>query len=350
MKERLQEFDLLRVIATFTVIAIHITAAYVLISPLGYIGNQLARFAVPLFIILSGFLLCFADINAPQFSAKYFYQRRFDRILLPYLIWTCVYVLMNGMIIRDIPLALIQLPGHLLWGTASYHLYFLVIIIQLYLLYPGLRSLMQKHPALILGSTFTLTVASQYILYLNMIGRLSLNPAYNNFYLVFFPVWIFYFVLGMMAALKKDEWQVRLEGRSLLLSVIWIVSLALLFIDSHYTLSYGSSIRPSVMLYTVSTYFLFYVLALRYKKEVPAWVNWIAQQSFLIYLMHPAVLAVLIYGSAMIGLPEIWARTRGMLAQYLAVTVITLLFTYLISLTPLADKLGGKTQKIKNRF
>ena len=50
MKDRLQEFDIIRVIATFTVIGIHVTAAYVLTSPVGYLGNQLARFAVPMFI------------------------------------------------------------------------------------------------------------------------------------------------------------------------------------------------------------------------------------------------------------------------------------------------------------
>ncbi len=342
MKQRLQEFDILRVVATFTVIAIHITAAYVLVSPLGYIGNQLARFAVPLFIILSGFLLYYADLNGHRLSAGDFYRRRFDRILWPYLLWTCVYVVMNGLISGDIPLALTQLPGHLLWGTASYHLYFLVIVIQLYLLYPWLRLAMQKRPLWLFAISFILSMAAQYILFLAMTSQISLNPAYNKLFLVFFPVWIFYFILGMLAAEQKQLWQSSLKGRTLLLSIIWIISLAILFLDSYYNSTYGSSIRPSVMLYTVSSYFLFYVLACQYKREVPAWINWMAQQSFLIYLMHPAVLTILIYGSAMLGYPDLWSRTRGMIAQYILVTALTLMFTYLISLTPLADKLGGK--------
>jgi len=47
----------LRLIATVAVIAIHTTSQDMTLSLLGYYGNQLARFSVPMFLILSGFLL-----------------------------------------------------------------------------------------------------------------------------------------------------------------------------------------------------------------------------------------------------------------------------------------------------
>lgn len=344
MKQHLQEFDILRTLATFTVIVIHITAGYVLVSPLAYIGNQLARFAVPFFIILSGFLLYNSDLNGHGLTVGDFYRRRFDRILWPYIIWTCFYVLMGGIIGRDILLALSHLPENLLWGTGCYHLYFLVIMIQLYLLYPVLRMAMQKRPNLLIAGTFMLTLTVQYFLYLVMTSRISLDPAYNNFNLVFFPAWLFYFVLGMWAAREKENWQQKLQGKTLLLAGIWIISLTLLFLDSHYTATYGSSIRPSAMLYTLSSYFLFYVIALRYQHTTPGWVNWIAQQSFLIYLIHPAIMTGLVYGAALMGWPDLWAWTQGMLVQYLLVVALSLIASYLISLTPLAEKLGGKTK------
>lgn len=347
MKQHLQEFDLLRALATFTVIAIHITAAYVLISPLGYIGNQLARFAVPLFIILSGFLLYNADLNGNGFKIGDFYRRRFDRILWPYILWTCFYVFLGGMIGGNPGLAIKQLPVHLLWGTGSYHLYFLVIMIQLYLLYPLFRMTLQKKPAILIAGSFLLTLLAQIFLYLIMLGKISIDPAYNSFNLVFFPVWLFYFVLGMWAAQEKEHWQQKLAGKELLLTCIWVISLTLLFLDSHYTGAYGSSIRPSVMLYTISSYFLFYALARHGQHRKAGLIHWIAQQSFLIYLIHPAILSAVIYTAIYAGWIDLWAGTRGMLAQYLLVTMLSLLFTYLISLTPLADKLGGKRAKIK---
>jgi len=313
-----------------------------MVSPLAYIGNQLARFAVPFFIILSGFLLYNSELKSPVLKAGDFYRRRFDRILWPYIIWTCVYLLISGIIGHDILLAFSRLPQHLLWGTASYHLYFLVIMIQLYLLYPLLRTAIKKRPGLLIAGTFMLTLTVQYLLYLVMTSRLSLDPAYNNFNLVFFPAWLFYFVLGMWAAREKENWQQKLKGKTVLLTSLWIISLTILFLDSHYTATYGSSIRPSVILYTISSYFLFYVIALHYNSGT-GWVNWIARQSFLIYLIHPAIMTVLIYGATFIGWPDLWAGTRGMLAQYLLVTALSLLSGYLISLTPLAKKLGGGT-------
>lgn len=348
MKQHLQEFDILRTLATFTVIAIHITAGYVLLSPLGYVGNQLARFAVPLFIILSGFLLYNSDLNGHGLKTVDFYRRRFDRVLWPYILWTLFYALMGGIMAQDIAQALRQLPGHLLWGTASYHLYFVVIIIQLYLLYPLLLWMMQNWPKLLLCGSFLLTLAAQIMLYLAMTSRIHLNPAYNNFWLVFFPVWLFYFVLGMWAAREQENWQLKLQGKTMWLVLLWLVSVSLLFLDSYYTKAYGASIRPSVMLYTVSSYFLFYAAALRCRTNTPKWVNWVANQSFLIYLIHPAILTVLIYGAARIGLPDLWSRTRGMIAEYLLVAALSLLCSYLISLTPLAEKLGGKSaQSVK---
>lgn len=345
MKQHLQEFDILRTLATFTVIAIHITAGYVLSSPLGYISNQLARFAVPLFIILSGFLLYNADLNNRNFKIGDFYRRRFDRILWPYVIWTCFYVSIGGIIGQNIILAVKQLPVHFLLGTGTYHLYFLVIMIQLYLLYPLLKKAMEKRAALLIGSTFLLTLLAQIFLYLIMTSRIHLDPAYNNFNLVFFPVWLFYFVLGMWAAREKENWQQKLVGKELLLTFIWVISLTVLFLDSRYTSTYGSSIRPSVMFYTISSYFLFYVMALRCQRQIPGWVNWIAQQSFLIYLIHPAILMFLIYSASYAGRPDLWGQTWGMVALYLLVTALSLFASYLFSLTPLAEKLGGKRAK-----
>ena len=53
----------LRLIATVAVIAIHTTSQDMTLSLLGYYGNQLARFSVPMFLILSGFLLFQSDLH-----------------------------------------------------------------------------------------------------------------------------------------------------------------------------------------------------------------------------------------------------------------------------------------------
>ena len=352
MSQRLPAFDKLRVGATFAVIAIHITAAYVLVSPVAYFVNQLVRFAVPLFIIMSGFLLYYADLNTGCLTLTAFYRKRLGRVVGPYILWTLLYGSLNYLV-SGIPhqllLLLIFWAKHLLWGTAYYHLYFLVIILQLYVLYPFLRTQLQKRCITWLAASFLLTLTTQTFLYLNMMNLITLPVSYQALYLVAFPGWIFYFMLGMSMALKKDAWENYLRKHGAFLGLVWLVSLGLLLLDSRLSSTYGSSIRPSVIFYTVSSYFFFYGIALRSYNEMNFWGSWLSQQSFLIFLMHPLVLTILVFMTTRLHRPDLWAGTLGMLWLYLATVAGTLFMTYVASLTPLAGWLGGITQKSSRR-
>lgn len=344
MKQRLAEFDLLRSIATLAVIGIHITAAYALVTEAGYLGNQLTRFAVPLFIIMSGYLLYYTDLNGHYTNIKDFYIKRFDKILWPYILWTLFYVLLTSYIARNLLTGLKNLPSHLLWGSGFYHLYFVVIIIQMYLLYPCLRYLIKKYPRSLLSISLIITLGMQTILNLATIGKIEI-PHYNMLFLVYFPTWIFYFILGMISADNNDKWKQWLGQRQFLMGLIWLTTLGLLLLDSYYTGTYYSSSRPSIMLYAVSSYLFIYAVAIKYKEKVTVSITWFSNQSFLIYLIHPTFIMILVYLPTRFGMHNIWAGTTGMCLQYLAVLVLSIAATYIISLTPLADKLGGAKPK-----
>lgn len=340
-RDRLQEFDLLRAVATLTVIGIHVTAAYVYTSMWGCLANQFARFAVPLFLIMSGFILFNADLHGQAFSTRDFYRKRFRKILWPYFIWSLFYCCLTGLMGADLLANLLQLPAQLIWGTAYYHLYFVVIVVQLYLLYPLLYRWLLSAPRICLLTALALTLSCLIMLNMQTLGQLPLPPQLNSFYLVFFPVWIFFFVFGMFAAMYNKGWQQFFKPHRLLLALMWMGSFGLLLADGHVNNNYGSSIRPSVMLYTLFSYFLFYSLALHYKGHFRKTINWIARQSFLIYLLHPVVLTGLIVLANIMGKADLWNRTRGMIAIYLLVTLLSCAASYIISLTPLAEKLGG---------
>ncbi len=340
-KQHLQEFDFLRALATLTVIGIHVSAAYVYTSMWGCLANQVARFAVPLFLIMSGFLLLHADLNKQTFSAPDFYRRRFGKILWPYFLWSLFYACLNGILGASLLAALLQLPIQLLWGTAFYHLYFVVIIIQLYLLYPLLYRWMIRAPRSCLLTGLALTLLCQIVLNRYSLGQLAIPSQLNNLSLVFFPVWIFFFVFGMFAALYKERLVKLFKNRRGLLALLWILSLALVVIDGYLHNTYGSSSRPTVTLYTLISFFFFYALALHLRGAFRPVIAWLARQSFLIYLLHPLVLTGLITFAAWIGRADLWNRTRGMIAIYGLVTLLSCAAVYLVSLTPLAEKLGG---------
>jgi surface polysaccharide O-acyltransferase-like enzyme len=347
MAQRLSALDRLRVLATFAVIAIHITAGYVLVSPVAYYTNQWVRFAVPLFIIMSGYLIYYADHTTGFLPLSIFYRKRLSKVFVPYIIWTLLYgsllFMMSGAPLK-VNLLIICLAKNLLWGTAFYHLYFLLIILQLYFLYPLIRRRLESSWGIWLGASLVLTLTTQTILYLNMISLITLPSGFQNLYLVAFPGWIFYFVLGMCVALKKDLCENYLNQHRILPALIYLISLGLLVLDSRLTSTYGSSIRPSVILYTISSYFFFYAVALGLKRPVSHLTSWLAQQSFLIFLLHPLVLLVLTVLATRFNVPLLWSGVSGMLLLYLITSAATLIITFVASRTPIAAWIGGTSR------
>ncbi|MEN6327015.1 MAG: acyltransferase [Syntrophomonas sp.] len=347
MPNRLQEFDLIRVLAAFSVIAIHVTAGYIQLLSFANYCNHLVRYAVPLFIILSGFMLCYGESLKPPLSTLDFYRKRGNRILWPFILWTLLYSTLNQLYgpIPNLYQYAMTLGHDLLWGSGYYHLYFLSIMIQLYLLYPLLRRWLSNNASELLISSFLLTLAIQIVLYLALFGKIMLPARYSLIYVRAFPVWIFYFILGMCIAIKKDYWQKRLPGYELPLGLVWLVSLIIIILDSRFTANGGSIVRPSIMLYTVLSFFFFYSLALWVKSIKKPWLTWFSEQSFLIYLMHPLMLTIMICTAQKLGHPGIWAGNRGMISLYIAVAIATIFFTYLVSFCPFASLLGGAKHK-----
>jgi len=360
MNKRLQEFDALRVAAALAVIAIHVTAGYIDKSSPAYLWNHAVRFAVPLFIVISGFLLYHTDHNAPVSSPLTFYRKRLDRILWPFIIWSIVYCLFNAYLLRwsDPLLFLITLGKSLLWGTAYYHLYFLPIILQFYLLYPWLRRWLMKNPRQLFIACLLLTLAFQCLLYLYLLHIIPLPYRYNLLYVRAFPVWLFYFVLGMVAAYYSSDrgrfsvtphlFSGVTENRPLSplpMAIIWLISLGIMILDSKMTNIQGSIVRPSVMLYTSCSYFFFYTLAIRLRQKDRPWLTWLSAQSFLLYLMHPLLLTVLIKLAPRLGHPGLWNGDLGLVGLYCTTTLFTITVTYIVSFTPLASVLGGVKAK-----
>lgn len=342
---RFQDLYILRVIATVAVIAIHATSQTMTQSALGYYGNQLARFAVPMFLILSGFLLFQSDLNSHFLPRAQFYRKRFRRILLPYIVWTIFYSLVvhfyfNGM--QNANMILPNLIRHLLLGNGFTHLYFVVIIIQLYLLYPFIRRSFQVHPGLFLLISFLLSLLCQGLLYLHAIKVIQLYPYYGQVYLISFPVWLFYFCLGMYLALNDQN--LEISGRWSWLSwlLIWAASLGILLWDSQRTASYALSIKPTVIFYACASFFLLRSWLNSFPIVSGPFIRWFSDQSFLIYLLHPLIANFFVFISLrVINRPELWSTNFGTLVKFLLTVILTLLVTYGISRTPLAKPLGG---------
>lgn len=346
MKKRYVEFDYIRVFAAMSIIVIHATSTYIYGSMMAYYANQFVRFAVPLFIILSGLLLFLSD-SGKKSNALNFYKKRARKMIIPFIVWTAFYIVFSNIsIIKAGKFGLYDFMAlffkGLIYGNGYDHLYFMTIIIQLYLLYPILNYLISRWQYTTLIASIIATFACQTGVYLQMLGRIKL-PWTPLPYYEFFPTWIFYFVFGMYLGKNITGFERVISNKKVIVGSVWFVSLALLIFDSKVTKIY-ESIRPSIIIYCVMTFLFAYCVAvsLNIKNEKLIYsAKWVSMQSFLIYLSHLVFMKISSSLFAHLGLAGRLNNSFYVVLLFAGTTALTLAFAFIVSITPFAGYLGG---------
>lgn len=133
--------DRLRNLATAMVVIIHVAASAAQGAAdfdssawmASNFWNAISRPAVPLFVMLSGFLLFRKDYPLDDFL-----KRRFTRVVIPAVFWMIVYTIFNH-IANHYPRTFTEALKSIADGPVHYHLWFIYLILGLYLLYPIFR-------------------------------------------------------------------------------------------------------------------------------------------------------------------------------------------------------------------
>jgi surface polysaccharide O-acyltransferase-like enzyme len=321
--KKIEELDFARVVAMLSVIMIHVTSTYIYVESrymifgmnIAFILNQLSRFAVPMFILLSGASL---GLSRQEENCLRFYKKRFLKIGIPYLIWFTVYYFYNyGRNFKDafaggLDSVLIYLKSLLLGQSAS-HLYFIVILIQLYLLYPLLKRAVDRAPRSSVILSFIVTVTIQ-VLYLLQNYNMNYIPGFIRPYLwLLFPTWLFYFAFGMSL---NRKWLVHIRKKTSKNTVL-ILGLTLLFAVAYVFISKATgmldSIKASLNLYTVLVLLSSFGLW-KYIGRCPAVqkaVDFLAQHSMTVYFNHILILYFFrrfaVFSKGMLGMLLLYA-------------------------------------------
>ncbi len=149
------QYDTIRLVAILGIVLLHTAANGVNQLPFGSYNWWLAnvidsacRAGVPLFLMLTGALL----LNRTGESQRNFYRRRWQRLALPMLLWTFIYLAWAQLKAawKQQPFAIdshLLIESHLLnviSGQPYFHLWFIYLLIGLYLALPWLRSYWQR--------------------------------------------------------------------------------------------------------------------------------------------------------------------------------------------------------------
>ncbi|HUD05280.1 MAG TPA: acyltransferase [Patescibacteria group bacterium] len=337
--------DILRIISILAVIIIHTTtrtletSAFALTKiPWTLFLNQAARFAVPLFFMISGFVL---ELNYHLHESYLTYlKKRFSRIMVPYIFWSVIYYFF------------IYPKGHdpnflnaLLQGDASYQLYFIPALLIFYLLFPLIHN-------------FCEFFINKWLLIL--FGAIELLLLYYNYNVhplpIYYPVGIallnFYvFLLGIVLARNQERFRNFIQKWKLLLFFATIIFAIYIFFEglngylkTHDYLTFYSSWRPSILLYTIClSGFLYWVFNRRLKAIET--IKKISHLSFFVFFIHVIILEVVWY---IVGLRLVQITNGQIIYQvwfdplyFTAVTIVSFAIAFLAHKIPYLNKLTG---------
>ena len=268
---------------------IHITSAPLAEAVVGsafyavvFLVNKVLCFSVPGFIFLSGFKL-FGKYFNKQIDTKSFFATRIKKIVVPYAVSVLIYFVY---FYAKEWVGIRELPQFLLLGTLAAHFYYVVIAVQLYVLFPLIKILFEKHIYATIIISLLCTIVFNHFIRFTYIDR-------------FFGAYIFYFVLGMLFAKHNQH---KFANAHLLMWVVCFTFAALFHLYFAYISScgvlvykYGNLIN---IVYVTSAVCLIYGLCHKYiqKSSVMCTASKaLGDVSYNVYLYHILIIFVLLY-------------------------------------------------------
>lgn len=274
--------DFLRVAASFVIVLAHVDAWGG--GPL-WVDNifySLSRNGVPLFFMLSGFLLLSKQEDTWTFTRK-----RAAKIVIPFLVWSIVYDVVWNQAFADTGFtldAVLSLFIRILRGPRAAHLWFFYSLIGLYAFTPILRVFVANAKKSDLWYYIGLWVVCMPLLFI----VLEFTPLESGFELQYFTGYVGYFLLGLI--LGRLELTPRLRG---LAWGLFLAGLTFTFVVFHFDLPpennelvFRSYPSLNILIMSVGVFLLMRSAGEKVDSRHASWIKVFSQASFGIYLIH----------------------------------------------------------------
>lgn len=299
--QRLIYADLLRVIATFVIVILHVSGSNWNNVPVSGFEwktfnfyNSISRFSVPVFVMISGMFLL---DNKKSLPLKKLYSKNILRVVTSFTFWSAIYSVFNN--ILKFKTFNTEVIKHMVISfiTGNYHLWFLFMIVGLYIITPFLRKITESENKFLIEYFLILAVIFQII-----IPVLSKIPAFseksvivdtiiNKVSMNFVLGYVGYYVAGYY--FKTYDTPQKLNYAIYILGILGFISTYTLtdIISQNKGIADGafySNFSPNVMFSSIAVFILFKdkVGKIEFKERTRKIITIYSNCSFGIYLVH----------------------------------------------------------------
>jgi poly(3-hydroxybutyrate) depolymerase/peptidoglycan/LPS O-acetylase OafA/YrhL len=206
-RPRVVAFDLVRLLIICLVVSVHVLANVpATVTPV--LGAFITVFHTSreLFFLLTAFVLAYNYGHRPRVRWLPFWWRRYLLVVPAYVAWSVIYFAADNPRLHPLSAALHTFTHDLETGDARYHLYFLLVTMQMYLAFPLLRWLLRRtegHHRAVFVTAFCYQVAFTIAVHYNLhapglVGGWLRAPA------EWLPSYLLYVIGGGLAAWHFD--------------------------------------------------------------------------------------------------------------------------------------------------
>jgi surface polysaccharide O-acyltransferase-like enzyme len=330
--------DLVRVLTVALVIGVHALGAgsFPQTLPTGAVEIVLHS-SREVFFLLTAFVLIYGSERAPARNLSYwlrFWRRRYLFVGVPYVVWSVVYFLALGNALTPLGPQAALLGDELLNGTANYHLYFLLVSMQMYLVFPAIRALLRAtagHHGLLLGVGVTYQLLFSWAIQDHwpsgpLAGWLDAPTSW-------LPSYLGYVLMGALAGWHRESltrWtrsHLPVVAASCAAAVALGVAVYLLQAvgEGQPPATAAAVLQPVVVVESAAIAWAFLAAGLRWEdRGLPGrrWIHAASDASFGVYLSHPLLLQGLFAASGALGLTAAADRSSGPLPLILLLLAV----------------------------
>jgi peptidoglycan/LPS O-acetylase OafA/YrhL len=355
-RQRLDQVDAMRPVKQVGVVSTHALIFFAPAWASATAGAALLLLHVSreAFFFISACMLTYAYMNLRRTDLRRFYWRRFVSVGIPYLCWTLIYFFWG---FRDTTYASASAAlAHLgdLLAHGYYQLYFLLVIMQFYVVFPLVLALLKRtrgHHGLVLAVLVLVQLGICIVTHWNVLPKVLVTYAQENSL-----EYVLYLIGGGIVAFHLHEVDRWVRRNAYL--VIALTLLATIFAEAVYylarhgvtsVLGAGSDpFQPSVIPFNVGAIACVYLIGVALvqpwrSRRVKALVHSGSDNSYGIYLTQLLFLTALV-DHHWIRLTRVISWPLVILLTVVIVYLSAAFLTSLLARTPLAVPLTGRKQ------